>query len=50
MRVHDLRTYKDDFKDVPYCRVCGVEYPSGNCIGRFVVDKEKELTKDKKKD
>lgn len=52
MRLHSIRTYKDGFKDIPYCRVCGVEYPDGDCPGELVVDKkinEKELT-DKKED
>jgi len=35
MSPHKEDTYRDGFKKVPFCSVCGVEYPEGNCPGTF---------------
>ena len=52
MKQHRISTYKDGFKDVPYCSVCGVEYPDGDCSGKLEtveINKkdERELTEKK---
>lgn len=51
MPPHQRSEYSDGTKRIPYCTVCGYEYPVGECPGEYVeqstVNNPKEVDKDK---
>lgn len=47
---HKLSHYIDDFKKIEFCKVCGVENPTGECSGEFIAQKVEDKSVDKKQE
>jgi hypothetical protein len=50
MAAHQRSEYSDGTKRVPYCTVCGYEYPVGDCPGKYVERSTGSSTKKVDKD
>jgi len=48
MAVHKIKEYKDGYKIIPYCEVCGFDNPVDECSGVWnekAIDKDDKLSK-----